>query len=100
MRENKTKYGAVALMMVMGMIGIVAALESIPTLSMFCMAVVFFACSAVLLFCLMRLEVMDFPEGSFLYALNQQVNAPKTRARAQYRTVHSAARGHALVKGA
>ncbi len=99
MRENKTKYGVVALMMVIGMIGTVAALESIPTLSMIGMAVVFFACSAVLLFCLMRLEAMDFPEGSFLYELNQQVNAPKQRTRTQYQPVHSAARHRTLAKG-
>lgn len=80
MRDTKVKFGVLAMVMVIGMIGIVAALDSIPTLGLLGMAVLFFACAVVLLFCLMKLEVMEFQKGSFWYEVNMQVNAPKQRA--------------------
>ena len=98
MRENKAKYGMVALMMVIGMVGIVAALESIPTLGVLGMGLLFFICGTVLLFCLMRLEVMDFPKGSFMYEVNRQVNAPKRRVPTQHRSVNTAGKS-ILMKG-
>lgn len=85
MRANKTRYGVLAMVMVAGMIGAVAALDSIPTLGLFGMAMLFLGCSAGLLFSLMKLEVMDFQKGSFWYELNQQVNAPKQRKAVQRR---------------
>lgn len=92
MREHKMKYGILAMMMVLGMYASVAVMESIPTVGIVGMALVFLACSAVLLFCLMKLEVMDFAEGSVWYALNQQVNAPRRTVRTARnpRTVQSA----------
>ncbi len=87
MRESKTRYGVLAMIMVAGMIGAVAALDSMATLGLAGMAVLFFVCSAGLLFCLMKLEVMDFQKGSFWYELNQQVNAPKQRKAVQRRYV-------------
>ncbi len=101
MREVKTKYGVVALMMVVVMIGVVAALDAVSTLGLFGMAVLFFASSAVLLYCLMKLEVMDFQEGSFWYALNQQVNAPKSRSVVvrNHRNTNTTVRRSALAKG-
>lgn len=101
MRENKTKYGVLAVLMVIGMIGAVTALDSIPALSLFGMAALFLVCSAALLFCLMKLEVMDFQEGSFWYELNQQVNAPKQRRAVQrsYSTGHIVSGHTALAKG-
>ena len=99
MREQKTRYGVLAMVMVAGMIGIVAALDSIPTLGLFGMAVLFVACSAVLLFCLMKLEVMDFQKGTFWYEVNQQVNAPKYRTAVQRRyTSNTMPRSAAMVK--
>jgi len=97
MRENKTRYGVLAVMMIAGMIGAVAALESVPTLGLLGMAVLFLACSAVLLFCLMKLEVMDFQEGSFWYELNLQVNAPKQRRAVQRRYVSGNTAGNVVL---
>ena len=85
MREQKTRYGVLAMIMIAGMIGAVAALDSIPTLGLLGMAVLFLVCSAGLLFCLMKLEVMDFRKGTFWYELSQQVNAPKYRTAVQRR---------------
>lgn len=99
MRENKTRYGVLAMIMVAGMIGVVAALDSIPTLGLVGMAALFLACSAGLLFSLMKLEVMDFQKGSFWYELNQQVNAPKQRKAVQrrYASANTVARNAVLV---
>lgn len=101
MREAKTKYGVVSVMMMVVMIGVVAALDGVSTLGLFGMAVLFFTSSAVLLFCLMKLEVMDFREGSFWYALNQQVNAPKrsTAVARNRRVAPTTVRKSALAKG-
>ena len=85
MREQKTKYGVLAMVMVAGMIGAIAALDSIPAMGILGMAMLFLVCSAGLLFCLMKLEVMDFRKGTFWYELNAQVNAPKHRAAVQRR---------------
>ena len=85
MREQKTRYGVLAIVMIAGMIGAVAALDSIPTLGLLGMVVLFLVCSAGLLFCLMKLEVMDFQKGTFWYELSRQVNAPKYRTAAQRR---------------
>lgn len=79
MRENKTKYGVLAVVMMMGMIGAISAMDAMSAPGLIGLAVLFLACSAMLLFCLMKLEVMDFQEGSFWYELNLQVNAPKQR---------------------
>ena len=82
------------------MIGTVAALDSIPTLGLLGMIVLFLACSAGLLFCLMKLEVMDFQKGTFWYELSQQVNAPKHRTAMQRRCVatNTVARSAVLAK--
>lgn len=93
MRENKTRYGLLAVLMLAGMIGAVAALDSIPTLGLAGMVILFLVCSAVLLLCLMKLEVMDFQKGSFWYELNMQVNAPKQRTvQRRYVSANTAAR--------
>ncbi len=100
MRDQKTRYGVLAMVMVLGMIGAVAALDSIPTLGVVSMVVLFLACSAGLLFCLMKLEVMQFQKGTFWYELNQQVNAPKYRTAVQrrYTPANTAVRSAVLVK--
>ena len=79
MRTNKTKYGVLAVVMMIGRIGAISAMDAVSTLGLIGMTVLFLVCSAVLLFSLMKLEVMDFQEGSFWYELNLQVNAPKQR---------------------
>ena len=100
MREQKTRYGVLAMVMIAGMIGAVAALDSIPTLGLLGMVVLFLACSTGLLFCLMKLDVMDFQKGTFWYELSQQVNAPKYRTAAQrcYTPAGTVARTAAMVK--
>ncbi|MBQ2369361.1 MAG: hypothetical protein II301_04495 [Peptococcaceae bacterium] len=100
MREQKTRYGVLAMVMVAGMIGAVAALDSIPTLGLFGMVVLFLACSAGLLFCLMKLEVMEFQKGTFWYELSMQVNAPKHRTGVQrrYTQTNTVARSAVMAK--
>mgnify|MGYP003307653871 CR=1 FL=1 len=100
MRENKTKYGVLAMMMMVGMIAAVSALDGVSASGIIGVAAVFLVCGAVLLFCLMKLEVMDFQEGSFWYAVNLQVNAPKQRSTAQraYTQHNTAARTGMMAK--
>ena len=102
MRQSKTMYGILAVMMVVGIIGTVAVLESVAAMSLFAGAVIVLICGAVLLYSLMKLEVMDFQEGSYWAKVNQRVNTPKqyTAAQHTYRNMpHTGKRDVALAKG-
>lgn len=79
MRENSVKYGILAVISLLGMLFAIIVLESVPAFGLFGIAMLFFGCSAGLLFCLMKLDVMDFSEGTILYVLNQRVNMSTQR---------------------
>lgn len=79
MRENSVKYGILAVILLVGMLVAIIVLESVPVFSLFGVAMLFFGCSAGLLFCLMKLGVMDFSEGTIWYVLNQRVNMSTQR---------------------
>lgn len=75
MKECNVKYGVLAVVMLIGMLYAIAVIESVPVLGLLGIAILFFSCSVVLLFCLMKLGVMDFQEGSVWYTINQKINS-------------------------
>lgn len=80
MKKTDKKYAIMALCMCFFLVGTLILIEQQVGIHLFAAAVFCLACSGVLLFCLMKLDVMDFQQGTFWYRLNQainQKNAPK-----------------------
>lgn len=75
MRNERGRYGLMAAAMVALLLGGLLLVENMALVNLagavlFCMV-----CAAVLLYCLMKLDVMEFQPGSFWYQLNQRVNS-------------------------
>ena len=74
MRNETRKYGVMAAAMALLLLGGLLLIEHMALVNL-AGAVLFCAvCAALLLFCLMKLDVMEFQPGSFWYRLQQRVN--------------------------
>lgn len=74
MKKTDKKYGLVALCMCFFLMGTVALLEQRADFPLLIALLFCCVCSGVLLFCLMKLNVMEFRENTFWYRINQKVN--------------------------
>ncbi len=86
---NKRGYGLLAVISTLFLFGGIAMLEQLPFVNV-AAAMLFCIVNAVLLlFSLMKLDVMEFQPGSFWYRLNLYINREKPKARAKKQPAHS-----------
>ena len=80
MRNETRKYGVMAATMVLFLIGGLLLIDHMALVNL-AGAVLFCAvCAAFLLFCLMKMDVMEFQPGSFWYQQNRRVNREESPA--------------------
>ena len=77
-RTEKNLYGMVAALMVLFMFGAMLFVEHLPMVNLLTAALFYLVCGSLLLFSLLKLDVMEFQPGSFWYQLNQRVNREET----------------------
>ena len=77
MNKKKNEKGLYKGLTILLLLYILGALSFVEYLSTVCLPMVFLfclICGIILLFCLMKLDVMDFPSGSFWDRINQYIN--------------------------
>lgn len=79
MRMNKGKnekglYKGMAILVLLYMFGALLFAEYLSAVHLPTVFLFLIICGIILLFCLMKLDVMDFPSGSFWDRVNQYVN--------------------------
>lgn len=85
MKKTDKKYVMMALCMCFFLVGTLLMIEQQSGISLLAASLFCLVCSGILMFCLMKLNVMEFQQGSFWYRLNQVVNRsamPKPRRKA------------------
>ncbi len=88
-KYDTKRYGLLALMAGLFLFGGLLLLEHLPLVHLAANVVFCAVCAGLLLFALMKLNVMEFQPGSFWYRVNQYVNRETTAVR---RTGKQAAR--------
>lgn len=99
MKKTDKKYVIMALCMCFFLVGTLLMIEQQAGISLLAASLFCLVCSGILLFCLMKLNVMEFQQGTFWYRLNQAMNQsamPQTRRKravqqSGYYVLHSAA---------
>ncbi len=99
MKKTDKKYVVMALCMCVFLVGTLLLIEQQAGVSLFAASLFCLLCSGMLLFCLMKLNVMEFQEGSFWYRLNQAVNQ-STAPQKRHRTVTQRSTRYALQSAA
>lgn len=79
MKKEQKKYGVLAFCMLLLLTGGLFYIESGATTRLAGFFVFCLICSAVLLYSLMKLNVMEFQPGSFWDRCNQRLNQPAKR---------------------
>lgn len=79
MKHEQKKYGIVAGLMVLLIMGSLLWIEHMAETNVLGFVLFGFVCSAVLLYSLIKLDVMEFQPGSFWDRLCQRINQRKNR---------------------
>lgn len=80
MKKQDRCYSFLAVFMVLCIMGGLLCIEQVEKINLLGASFFCFSCSAVLLFCFMKLEVMEFQENSFWYHVNRNLNQQTKQA--------------------